>query len=127
MNNLLAAQTPEEVFGTITAPSPIQPLVSQGGAGGISTVLSNLITLIFNVAIILFVFMVIISALQWILSGGDKEKVASARGRLTNAVIGLVILGLTWVIISVIGNITGIALPFTTSWGGPRFYTPAPY
>ncbi len=111
MNNLLA-KSPSEVFGTIVPPSPIQPLVEQGGAGGLSTVFSNAIVLIFTVAIILFVFMVVISAVQWILSGGDKEKVAAARGRLTNAVIGLVILGLAWVITSLLGYLTGIDLPF---------------
>lgn len=103
---------PASVFGTINPPSPIQDLVNQGGAKGLGTVIGNLITLIFNIAIILFVFMVIISALQWILSGGDKEKVASARNRLTYAVIGVVILGLTWVITRTVGDITGVPLPF---------------
>lgn len=111
MNNLLA-KTPEAIFGKINAPSPIQSLVKQGGAEGLSTVISNAISLIFTVAIILFVFMVLISAVQWILSGGDKEAVASARGRLTSAIIGLVILGLTWVITTTLGTLTGIALPF---------------
>ncbi len=112
MNNLLA-KTPEEIFGKIEAPSPIQQFTKETGAQGLGTFFTNLIILIFNVAIILFVFMVIISALQWITSGGDKEKIAGARGRLTNAIIGLVILGLTWVITTTLGKITGIVLPFT--------------
>lgn len=112
MNNLIAAN-PESVIGTITAPSPIQGLVEQGGAGGISTVLRNSIVLIYQVAIVLFLFMVIFSALQWIISGGEKEKVAAARGRLTSAVIGLVILGLAWVIANFVGTLTGIKLPGT--------------
>lgn len=111
MSNLLA-KTPEDIFGRINAPSPIQPLVDQGGAGGLSIVLGNAIVLIFRIGIILFVFMVVISAIQWILSGGDKEAVASARGRLTSAVIGLVILGLAWVITTTVGNISGVDLPF---------------
>jgi hypothetical protein len=111
MNNLLA-KNPEDVFGQIAAPSSIQSLVSKGGAGGISLVIKNLIILIYQVAIILFLFMVIFSALQWITSGGDKEKVAGARGRLTNAIIGLFILAFAWVITATLGKITGIDLPF---------------
>lgn len=111
MKNLLAANL-EDVFGTINAPTSIQPLVNKGGAGGISDVLTKFIILFYEIAIILFIFMVIFSALQWITSGGDKEKVASARGRLTNAIIGLVILGLAWVITQTLGKFTGINMPF---------------
>lgn len=110
MKNLLAAK-PEDVFGTIAAPSPIQNLVNQGGAGGIGFVLTNFIVLFYQIAIILFIFMIIFSALQWIISGGDKEKVASARGRLTSAIIGFIILGLVWVITNLLGYLTGIDLP----------------
>lgn len=111
MKNLLAAN-PADVFGEITAPTSIQSLVNQGGAGGISIVLKNFIILFYQIAIILFVFMVIFSALQWITSGGDKEKVANARGRLTNAIIGIVVLGLAWVITQTLGTFTGISMPF---------------
>lgn len=112
MNKLLA-DNPSGVIGTITAPSPIQGLVRQGGAGGLSTVLTNAIILIYQIAVILFIFMVVFSALQWIISGGDKEKVAGARGRLTSAIVGLVILGLAWVIASILGRLTGISIPGT--------------
>lgn len=109
--NKLIAQKPEDIIGKITPPPAIKELVDKGGAGGINQVLTNALILIYQIAIILFLFMVVFSALQWIISGGDKEKVASAQGRLTSAIIGLAILGLAWVITSVIGNITGIAIP----------------
>ncbi|MDD2822583.1 MAG: hypothetical protein PHQ59_00745 [Candidatus Daviesbacteria bacterium] len=107
MNQLLAAN-PSSVIGTITPPPGIKDLVDKGGAGGINSVLTSSIILIYQVAIVLFVFMIVFGALQWIISGGEKEKIAAAQGRITNAVIGLVILGLAWVIVSVLGNFTGI-------------------
>lgn len=110
--NCTALTGVEGVFGRIQPPAGLVGLTSQGGAGGISTVIKNFIIIFYQVAVILFLFMIIFSALQWIISGGDKEKVANARGRLTNAIIGLVILGLAWVITQTLGTITGIKLPF---------------
>lgn len=111
MNKLLAL-TPEEVIGKITPPPAIGDITKcGGGACAINQVLTNAIILIYQIAIILFLFMLLFSALQWIISGGDKEKVAAARGRITSAVIGLAILGLAWVITSVLGNVIGVPLP----------------
>lgn len=95
----------EKVIGQITPP----PAVSRLGFGaeGLSTFFNTAIQLIYIVAGILFVFMVIVSALQWILSGGDKEAVSNARNRLTFAIIGIVVLALAFVIIRVLGQITG--------------------
>lgn len=104
---------PASVIGNIEPPSSIKELVGQGGATGLNTVLTNAIKLIYEVAIILFIFMILISAIQWITSGGEKEKIAGAQGRLTNAVIGLVILGLAWVIAATLGKLTGIHIPGT--------------
>lgn len=95
----------EKVFGQIIPPASIQFIGS--GSSGISNLLSKIIELIYVVAGVVFVFMVIVSAFQWIVSGGDKEAVAKARGRLTYAIIGIIILALSFVIISTVGKITG--------------------
>jgi hypothetical protein len=52
--------------------------------------------------------MILWGAVDWILSGGDKEKVSNARKRITQAIIGLVILSLVFVIMAIAGQITGI-------------------
>lgn len=95
----------ESVFGRIIPPSPIQNLGS--GTSGINNFLSKIIQLIYVAAGIIFVFMVLVSGVQWILSGGDKEAVGNAKKRLTWAIIGIVFLALAFVIIRVIGQITG--------------------
>lgn len=95
----------ETVFGKITPPQFIQNIGS--GERGISRILTTVLNLIYAIAAIAFVFMIIWSAWQWITSGGEKDKVAAARQRLTYAIIGIVILALAGVIISVIGEITG--------------------
>ena len=45
---------------------------------------------------------------MWIKEGGDKEAVGKARGRILNALIGLVILGVAFVIVRVAGVIVGV-------------------
>ncbi len=98
----------ENVIGTINTPKQVQNLGF--GAGGISTFLTNIVTIIYTIAGIIFVFMMILGAFQWITSGGDKEGIEKARKRITNAIIGLVLLAVTFLIVGVIGQITGFTL-----------------
>ena len=100
---------PRGVFGTIKAPSEILPLIQKGGegAGGISLVLNNLITLIYIFAGVIFIFMILWGAFQWLTSGGEKEAVAAARGRITNAIIGIILFAVAFAIIQIIGTFTG--------------------
>ena len=89
-------------------------LTNAGAASGInkvtdlSKVMGNAITIIVTIALVVFLFMVIFGAFEWIISGGDKEKVANARNRITHALIGLLLLGLAFLIVTVVSNIIGI-------------------
>lgn len=82
--------------GRLTNPPLSDTLLSQlatpvGGVNVISQVIGAIIGLIFIVAAIVFFFMLAIGGIQWLVSGGDKTAVESARGRITNALIGLVV------------------------------------
>lgn len=81
------------------------PAPAQGGIVG--TVLKNAISLLFIVGGIGVLIYFIWGALDWILSGGDKEKVASARKKITNAIIGLILLSLSYFIVGLVGDIVG--------------------
>lgn len=105
--NRLINDSPSGVFGFIKPPPELQPILNKGGAGGISFFFNNLLALIYIVAGVVFVFMIVWAALEWISSGGDKEKVANARNRLTHAIIGIVLLGIAFAIIQVVGIFTG--------------------
>ena len=79
----------------------------------VGTIFGNVITLFFTAGAIGFTIMIIWGAVDWILSGGDKEKIASGRRRITNAIIGLVILSLSFTIMVVVGQVLSInALQF---------------
>ncbi|MBI2011482.1 hypothetical protein HYS91_01805 [Candidatus Daviesbacteria bacterium] len=106
MTKILADHNIQHTFSEVVAPSPIADIDGKTPGAQISTVLSNIISLIYVVAAIVFVFMIIFSAFQWLTSGGEKEKIAAARGRLTWAIIGIILLATSFVILNLIGGIT---------------------
>jgi uncharacterized membrane protein HdeD (DUF308 family) len=54
--------------------------------------LPNLITISLIVGVLFFLYELIHSSIQWILSQGEKEHIESARRGITNAIIGLIVL-----------------------------------
>lgn len=91
----------------ITAPS----VIPQGGLPKLLGVGSNIVTLIFILAIIFALFIIIIGGVRWILSGGDKSKIQTARQTIIYAVIGLIVLFLSYFIVNFIITIFGIEIP----------------
>lgn len=73
----------------------------------VQIIIANVISLFFTIGGIGVVIYFVWGAVDWILSGGDKEKVANARKKMTNAIIGLVLLALSFMIIRVVGSIVG--------------------
>ena len=53
-------------------------------------------------------FFVIFAGIKYIRSGGEEEKIKSARETLTYAIIGLVVIVLSFAIINAISAITGL-------------------
>lgn len=74
----------------------------------LGTIIGNLIGIVMVLAALLVFVFLIIGAFSWITSGGDKEKVASARETILHALIGLVILAVAFVIARVAGQVVGI-------------------
>lgn len=76
------------------------------------TSVGQLLSAGFTVAVVLaalFVFvMLIMGGYAWITAGGDKAKVEEARGRITNAIIGLAIVAAAWALMTVISNFFGV-------------------
>jgi|SRR3989344_2040291 len=78
------------------------------GAQLLGVIIKNFILLTYTIAAVGVLIMFLWGALEWIFSGGDKEKLAAARKRIVSALIGLVILALTFVILGVVSQLTGI-------------------
>lgn len=78
-----------------------------GNIGCLPYFLKNIVNAGFVFAAAIAVILIIISGIKLLTSGGDQEKVASARRSLTYTIIGLVIILLSFVIINLIRSVTG--------------------
>jgi hypothetical protein len=111
MNNLLAQAGGKTITNPVLGPN-WQGLVSSptGGASFISLLVPKLITMLFVAGVIIFFFMFVWGGIQWITAGGDKNAVADARARLTNALIGMVIVFSAYGVIMLLETFFGITL-----------------
>ena len=97
-------------------PVPAPSGVPTGGldlGGGGQRIIQLGIELIFIVGIVLSVIFIILSGIQWIISGGDKEKISKARARLTYSVVGLIVIAGAFFIVSTVISLLG---------GNPLFF-----
>lgn len=78
------------------------------GYSDLGKFVTNLFTLAFGIAILVVLVMLIWGAFEWISSGGDKEHVASARGRIINALIGLAVLAIAFALARIGAQFIGI-------------------
>ena len=80
------------------------------GVGFFQQFIPSLIRIAFVIGIIIFFFMLITGAISWISSGGDKAALETARGKITNALIGIVLLFSVYVIAQLIEAFFGITI-----------------
>lgn len=80
------------------------------GLIGITKIVSSVIGLMTVAAGIWFLFHVLIGGFNWISAGGDKAKLQSARDKITNAFIGLVVVVAAWAILALAGTFFGVDL-----------------
>ena len=86
----------------------------------IGSIVTFLVAFIIVIAFFAALLYIVIGALQWITSGGDKQKVADARNHIIAAIIGLIVVALSLVIINVIisalglGSLTDLTIPTLT-------------
>ncbi len=107
MYNLLAASEPDPKGG-IKNPALGDSLNELSGEEFLAKLFPALVGWIFVVGTVGFFFMMIAGAIQWIFSGGDKGALEQAKGRITNALVGIILLFSTFAIISMIETFFGI-------------------
>jgi len=68
----------------------------------IGSVVSGFLPYVFRIAGLILFGAIIIAGFQFLFSSGDPKKTAAAKGCLTNAIIGFLIIFLSWWLIEII-------------------------
>lgn len=74
----------------------------------ITSLVSGAIRLVLILASLIFFFMLVWGGIQWMMSGGDKNAAEQARSKITNALVGLVIVFSAWAIMALIKSLFGV-------------------
>lgn len=75
---------------------------------------SHVIVAIISLSGVALFLMLIIGGYNFLFSGGDGKKLEKARGTITSAIVGMVILVVAYLIIKAIGEFTGVGSTITT-------------
>jgi fumarate reductase subunit D len=107
----LLADTASGIFGSpIVAPSGfIDPTDNPQIA--ISNLLATGLKLFIVVASLVLLIFLLWGALDWIISGGEKEKIGKAQSKITNSIIGFLLI---FVVLAIFGVLTGDILGVVT-------------
>lgn len=98
-----------DIFGCITPPVNLPGSEGNNPAAGVSNLFTVIIRLVITVAALLTLVYLLWGGLDWVTSGGEKEKVVKAQQKITYAVIGIIFIVLSFGIFGVVaGNILGI-------------------
>ncbi len=95
-----------------TIGDPLQGIgtYGRGGSGSparFTRALTAIIGILTLIAGIYFIFLLISGGIEWMSSGGDKGKLASARSRMFSGVIGLAIVVAALFITEILGQLVG--------------------
>lgn len=84
--------------------------IPTGGESALSKVLQTGMQTLFVFAIVFALFVIIFGAIQWITSGGDKQKLEGARKRIIFAIVGLLVVLFAFFIVNLVGSVFGVTL-----------------
>jgi len=100
--------TPLGTIGQGTGLGPFaNPKDGTGAVTNITTAISGIIGFLTVVAGIWLFIQLIIGGLSWMSAAGDKNKLNEARDRITNALLGLLVIVAAWAILAIAGQFFG--------------------
>jgi hypothetical protein len=107
MNKLLA-QLHNPVLPNIIGGGD-HPDYTKGGSA-LGSLVSSLVGALFIAGFLLAFFFLLQGGLTWITSGGDKTKLEKARDIITNSIIGIIVVGASYAIATLLAQFFGLDL-----------------
>src|SRR3990167_3691326 len=101
---------PRLAFAQAAGGDDIVPPDTLGKVGDIIIIVRAMIRFILIVAFVLAFIFLIIGGIRWITAGGDEKGVAGARGMITGALIGLVIVLVAFALIRLVETFFGFPI-----------------
>lgn len=77
---------------------------------GVNVLFGNIVSVILSITGLVLFVVLILSGIKFLTSGGDPKKLESAKGSLSSALLGMVLLVCAFLILKLIGSIFGIDL-----------------
>jgi len=91
--------------------NPVLTNIGMGeGADILAKLIANFLSISFSLIGLILLAMLLWGGIQWLIAGGDKEKIAKAQGRITSAIIGFVIFMSIFAIVNYLLPALGIEL-----------------
>lgn len=100
-------------LATAVSNFPVEKISPGFEIPGFDKVLTFLIRIFFIVAGLIALFYLLLGALAWITSGGNKENVDKAREKIQAALIGIILIFVVLAIVGVVENILSLGLGIT--------------
>ena len=75
---------------------------------GLESMFSNIISAVLSLGIAALFIMFLVGGFSFLFSGGDAKKLEQARGTLSNAIMGLVVIIAAYLILRIISVFTGV-------------------
>jgi len=88
-------------------------IIKSGASKTIPQIVTFVVAIVSAVAILATLAYLVWGAIKWITSGGDKTKVEAARGQIVAAIIGFIIVVLSFVILNVVATLLGLGNVFS--------------
>jgi len=89
------------------APLPTPGATDVASIQSLQTLFTNVINIIIALAGVALFIMLVVSGFSFLFSGGDPKKLEQAKGTLTNAIIGLIVIVCAYLILRLIGAFSG--------------------
>ena len=84
----------------------------------ISGIIQNILKLLAPAAAVAFFVMILVGGFQFLTSGGDPKAVGQARTTLTFAIVGVILVVVSYLILRIVFSLTGVDVTTVTVPGG---------
>ena len=105
---IISMFAPSAAFAATTSNSIIPNQLNSVGSLGITDIVRAVIQFILVVAFVLAFIFLIIGSIRWITAGGDEKGVEKARGMITAALIGLVVVLIAFALVKLVESFFGV-------------------